>query len=186
MLLIAFFWQNFAQAENFGIKTVAAARKQIGITISYDPAYQQIAYPLGDIAIETGVCADVIIRALREQNIDLQKEVHEDMKQNFSVYPKNWGLTKPDRNIDHRRVPNLAKFLERKHLSLPLDHDFQAGDIVTWNLRNHGYLPHIGIVSHQKTPDNIPLVIHNIGLGTVEENVLFLYKITGHYRIRKD
>ena len=116
---------------------VASARSQIGVTVSYDPAYRKLDYPGGDVPREAGVCTDVIIRALREQGVDLQKEVHEDMSRNFEAYPKNWGLKKPDRNIDHRRVPNLRTYFKRKGYALAVTDEarnFEAGDIVTWVL----------------------------------------------------
>lgn len=162
-----------------------AARAQIGITTQYDGSYQTLAYPMGDVAPHTGVCTDVIIRALREQGIDLQKLVHEDMQKHFAQYPKIWGLKRPDRNIDHRRVPNLQTYFRRHAQSLPLSKqaaDYQAGDIVTWRLPQN--LPHIGIVSERQAADGTPLIIHNIGSGTQEENILFQFEITGHYRSR--
>lgn len=165
---------------------VSAAREQIGMTVYYDPAYVRLSYPDGDVARDRGVCTDVIIRALRDAYaMDLQRLVHEDMKQNFSVYPKNWGLSRPDRNIDHRRVPNLQVYFKRHQVSLPVRSTdvarFLPGDIVTSMLP--GNLPHIMLVSDKKSHDGTPLVIHNIGSGTREENVLFAHKITGHYRI---
>lgn len=166
--------------------TVAAARAQVGVTISYDKAYRKIGYPNGDIPIDTGVCADVVVRALRRQNADLQQLVHEDMAKNFPAYPKIWGLAKPDKNIDHRRVPNLCAWFARAGKSVPVTAnaaDYKPGDIVAWNLRPRGSLPHIGIVSDKKSPDGIPLIIHNIGSGVREENILFLHKITGHFRL---
>lgn len=165
---------------------VESARKQIGVTVSYDPAYTALAYPGGDVPREKGVCTDVIIRALRDSaSVDLQRLVHEDMKTNFSTYPKRWGLRKPDRNIDHRRVPNLQRFFERRglELRLPAEKDpsrFQPGDLVTCTVPPN--LPHIMIVSDRKTPDGRPLVIHNIGRGAVEEDLLFQFPLTGHYR----
>ncbi len=164
---------------------VTAARAQIGVTKSYDPAYRTLTYPGGDVPKETGVCTDVIIRALRQQSIDLQKEVHEDMRANFSAYPKNWGLTKPDRNIDHRRVPNLMTYFKRKKYAQTITQkptDYIAGDIVTWDLGNG--ITHIGLVSDRKTAKGIPLILHNIGNGTQEEDLLFSYKVTGHYRLK--
>jgi uncharacterized protein YijF (DUF1287 family) len=166
-------------------KLVAAARNQIGVTIEYDPAYRQLDYPNGDVPKKTGVCADVVVRALREQGIDLQKEVHEDMKRNFSAYPQRWGLTKPDANIDHRRVPNLMTYLRRKGYSQSGSEkaeQFSAGDIVTWDLGRG--VTHIGIVSDRRTAKGVPLVIHNIGRGTQEEDILFRFQVIGHYRLR--
>ena len=163
---------------------VAAARSQIGKTLFYDPSYQTLSYPNGDVSIDRGVCTDVIIRALRvAYNYDLQQFVHEDMKHNFSKYPKIWRLKRPDKNIDHRRVPNLKTFFQRKGWSLPVSKQvskFKAGDIVTCIVAPH--LPHIMIVSNRVNRNNIPLVIHNIGSGTQEEDRLFEFKLTGHYR----
>ncbi len=180
LLLLAISYQSFATSAQ---KLVNDARKQIGVTVGYDPAYRQIDFPMGDISWETGVCTDVIVRAYRMQNIDLQKKVNADMKQAWSAYPKNWGLKKPDTNIDHRRVPNLEVFFSRKGqvLSITDKQSFKVGDIVTWRLPN-GNLPHIGIVSDKKASDGTPLIIHNIGSGTKEENILFAYPIKGHYR----
>lgn len=162
---------------------ITAARKQIGVTTIYDPAYVSLAYPKGDIPLERGVCTDVIIRAMRQNGIDLQKDVHEDMKRAFSAYPKNWGLKTTDKNIDHRRVPNLQKFFDRKGFSQPVTQNianYQPGDLVTCMVA--GKLPHIMIVSDQKGPSGNWKVIHNIGAGTQEEDCLFTYKLTGHYR----
>lgn len=172
-------------AEISAPKLVTAARSQIGVTKSYDPAYRTLTYPGGDVPMETGVCTDVIIRALRQQSLDLQKEVHEDMRQNFSAYPKNWGLKQPDRNIDHRRVPNLMTYFTRKGYSKPVTQkpaDYLPGDIVTWDLGRG--IAHIGLVSERRTANSTPLIIHNIGRGTQEEDLLFGYQITGHYRLQ--
>ena len=164
---------------------VAAARRQIGVTVGYDPAYRKLAYPNGDVPRESGVCTDVIIRALRDaRKIDLQKLVHEDMKTSFSKYPQMWGLKAPDSNIDHRRVPNLQCYFKRKGYALPVSKNaanYKPGDIVT--VMVGGKLPHIMIVSDKKTAAGVPLAIHNIGSGTQEEDVLFTYPLTGHYRI---
>jgi len=144
-----------------------------------------IPYPNGDVPQNIGVCSDVIVRSYRALGIDLQKDVHEDMKDNFDLYPKNWGLTKPDSNIDHRRVPNLRVFFSRHGEALRPSKradDYVAGDLVTWNLRSNGFLPHIGIVTDQKTLSGVPMIVHNIGAGPKLENVLFSYPITGHYR----
>jgi uncharacterized protein YijF (DUF1287 family) len=168
------------------VPIVAAARSQIGKTLRYDGSYQKLDYPNGDIPIETGVCTDVIIRALRQAcNMDLQKLVHEDMRKNFSVYPKKWGLTRPDRNIDHRRVPNLQTFFSRRGWKLKLKSDFsnfQPGDLVTCIVPPH--LPHIMIISNKLSPEGRPYVIHNIGAGAQEEDVLSEFELTGHYRIK--
>lgn len=161
------------------------ARKQIGVTTSYDGAYEQIPYPGGDVPMERGVCTDVVIRALRGLGFDLQRAVHEDMAAHFAAYPKNWGLKRPDKNIDHRRVPNLRTFFTRKGWALPVTKtpgDYQPGDLVTCIVG--GSLPHIMIVSDRRTAKGEPLIIHNIGAGTQEEEGLFLFPLTGHYRVR--
>ncbi|HZX18897.1 MAG TPA: DUF1287 domain-containing protein [Pseudomonas sp.] len=163
---------------------VTAARQQVGVTLSYDPAYRRLNYPNGDVPLTTGVCTDVVIRALRQQGLDLQQAVHQDMRANFRLYPKNWGLSRPDSNIDHRRVPNLMTWFKRQGWSLPLGQDaerYRPGDIVTWDLG--GGLTHIGIISDRQAGSGVPLVLHNIGRGTQEEDILFSFKITGHYRI---
>ncbi|MBC8040376.1 MAG: DUF1287 domain-containing protein, partial [Opitutaceae bacterium] len=161
------------------------ARAQIGVTTSYDPAYVTLAYPGGDVPLHTGVCTDVVVRALRQVNIDLQKEVHEDMKADFAAYPKNWGLKKPDKNIDHRRVPNLMRYFERQQISMEekwtAPESYRPGDLVAWRL-DSGLL-HIGVVSDKKS-GKTPLIIHNIGSGAKEENVLFAFTVIGHYRIK--
>lgn len=155
--------------------------------VNYDPAYRVIGYPNGDVPANTGVCTDVVIRAYRKLGIDLQKEVHEDMKSNFDKYPKNWGLTRTDRNIDHRRVPNLMTFFTRKGTVKPITqnpNDYLPGDIVCWNLG--GAITHIGIVSRKKSTDERRyLIVHNIGGGQVLEDCLFSFKIIGHYRYKK-
>ena len=158
---------------------VAAARAQIGQTVSYDRAYTKLAYPMGDVPPHKGVCTDVVIRALRRQGVDLQRLVHEDMRRHFSAYPQKWGLSAPDPNIDHRRVPNLAAYFQRQGYQAD-GRDFRAGDIVTWNVGRDR--PHIGIVSDRRAGSR-PLVIHNIGRGTQEEDILYRYPITGHYRL---
>ncbi|HEX6565453.1 MAG TPA: DUF1287 domain-containing protein [Chthoniobacterales bacterium] len=164
-------------------RLIAAARGQIGVTRYYDPTYTVIAYPGGDVPIERGVCTDVLIRAYREIGIDLQRLVHEDMEANFAKYPRLWGLSHPDTNIDHRRVPNLMVFFARKGQSLPVSRsasDYLPGDIVTWQLP--GGVPHIGIVSDTLVDESRYQMIHNIGAGTQCEDCLFRFKVTGHYR----
>jgi len=164
---------------------VQAARSQIGKTTIYDPAYVGLKYPEGDVPLERGVCTDVVIRALRKgAGMDLQKLVHEDMKKAFNKYPKIWGLKKTDRNIDHRRVPNLTRYFERKGYALVVSKnkgDYLAGDLVACSV---GKRPHIMIVSDNRAKDGTPLIIHNIGSGTKEENRLFAFPITGHFRIK--
>lgn len=173
----------FTLGNDFGRKLSDAAVSIINPSVRYVPNYISITYPNGDVPANTGVCTDVVIRAYRKLNIDLQKEVHEDMKKRFSAYPKLWGLKTTDRNIDHRRVPNLQVFFKKHGEELPITQnpkDYKAGDIVTWMLP--GNLPHIGIVIHQKSADGKrPLVVHNIGRGQVAEDMLFKFTITGHY-----
>ena len=159
------------------------ARQQIGVTVEYNPSYEKLSYPGGDVPMERGVCTDVVIRALRLKGIDLQKEVHEDMSRHFSAYPKNWGLKRPDRNIDHRRVPNLQVYFTRRGWSLPVTDnpaDYKPGDIVTCRVQSGR--PHIMIVSDRATLSGIPMVIHNLGNGTQENPQLFTFTLTGHYR----
>lgn len=158
---------------------LSAAKSQIGKTVTYDPSYQRLAYPNGDVPIDRGVCTDVVIRALRAVGIDLQVLVHVDMRDNFSKYPQIWGLRGPDRNIDHRRVPNLATFLTRKRCAVT--GPYKPGDIVTWRLSSG--VPHIGIVSDVRVPGtDRHHVVHNVGSGAQLEDVLFAYRVTGHYR----
>lgn len=165
-------------------KLNASAIEQTTYTNSYDPAYVKLDYPNGDVPKETGVCADVIVRAFRSAGIDLQKELHEDMKSNFARYPPKWGARKPDKNIDHRRVPNLMTWFNRKGKELPItktDGDYQPGDIVAWELDSG--LVHIGLVSKIKVEGSDRYaIVHNIGSGARLENVLFQWKIIGHYR----
>ncbi len=167
-------------------KLIAAARSQIGVTLAYDPAYTSLGFPNGDVPRAKGVCTDVVIRAYRDAlGIDLQALVNADMKAAFGRYPKRWGLTRPDANIDHRRVPNLETFLTRKGARLPLStrpQDWQPGDIFTSLVG--GKLPHIGIVSERLAPGGTPLVVHNIGAGTQEEDILFAHPLNGHFRWR--
>lgn len=175
-----------AIAQEGGLKCLAdASREQIGVTLYYDPAYVRLAYPGGDVPPERGVCTDVLVRAWRRLGVDLQRLVHEDMRAHFGRYPQNWGLRGPDRNIDHRRVPNLATFFARHGQSLgtrSADGEFLPGDMVTWRLPSG--VPHIGIVSERKSPSGTPLVVHNIGAGAREEDMLRSFAITGHYRYR--
>lgn len=162
---------------------IAGAIGQQGVTVSYDPAYVALPYPNGDLPLETGVCTDVVIRAFRHANVDLQQLVHEDMQANFAVYPKNWGLSRPDTNIDHRRVPNLMTFFERQGKSVAVSQEaqeYQPGDVVSWQL-NDGQ-QHIGLVSDRKSPNGNLMIVHNIGSGVRIEDVLFRWKILGHYR----
>ena len=171
-------------AAPWAARLIAAARRQIGTTTIYDPAYVGLKYPMGDVPRERGVCTDVVIRAYRDAfAIDLQKLVHEDMAASFARYPKIWGLKRPDRNIDHRRVPNLEVYLARRSAGLPVSAnaaDYQPGDLVTQRLP--GNLPHIAIVSDETGAGGQPLVIHNIGAGARLEDTLFAFTINGHYR----
>jgi uncharacterized protein len=163
---------------------IAAARKQIGITQNYDPAYSKLSFPGGDVPRIKGVCTDVIVRAYRDAfGLDLQALVHTDMRSSFSSYPKNWGLRRPDSNIDHRRVPNLQTFFRRMNASLslpPTGDRWLPGDIFTSLVG--GTLPHIGIVSDRRSRAGEPLIIHNIGQGTREEAGLTAHKLTGRFR----
>jgi uncharacterized protein YijF (DUF1287 family) len=163
-----------------------AARTQVGKTVRYDPSYVGLDYPNGDVPIEMGVCTDVVVRALRASlGMDLQKLVHEDMRRNFPRYPQIWGLKEPDKNIDHRRVPNLQTFFKRNGWELPISkdiRDYQPGDLVTCIVPPN--LPHIMIVSGRSSAAGRPFVIHNIGAGTQEEDRLFEFKLTGHYRVK--
>ena len=177
-------------AAPLGLQLANAALVRTTFTVQYDGAYRKIAYPNGDVPADTGVCTDVVIRSYRALGIDLQKRVHEDMKRNFSAYPSKriWGLTRPDKNIDHRRVPNLQTYFERVGVVLPISEnpvDYQIGDIVTWMLP--GNLPHIGIVAKQAAnAGGVPFIVHNIGSGPQLENRLSAYKISGHYRFLPD
>jgi uncharacterized protein YijF (DUF1287 family) len=163
---------------------VAAARAQVGVVRRYDPAYVSLAYPGGDVPADRGVCTDVAIRALRAQGLDLQQAIHEDMRDHFALYPPQWGLKGPDRNIDHRRVPNQMRWFERQGWQQPVGRsaeDFRPGDIVAWKLTGNGLL-HIGIVSDRRGQDGTPLILHNISAGTQEDDILFRHAIIGHYR----
>ena len=185
-LLFSSFLLNGAEAAK-SLSIVRSAREQVGKTLRYDPAYRALDYPNGDVSIEVGVCADVVVRALRAGcGIDLQKLVHEDMKQHFSRYPQRWGLSGPDKNIDHRRVPNLQAYFKRVGWELPVSNkpgDYQPGDIVTCIVPPN--LPHIMIVSDRTNAAERPLVIHNIGAGVEEEDRLFEFKLAGHYRVTR-
>jgi len=170
--------------ETFSLNLVAAARERTSHRVAYDGSYLRIDYPGGDVPDNIGVCTDVLIRSYRKLDIDLQQLVHEDMKDNFGKYPDNWGLTRTDTNIDHRRVPNLQTFFTRHGSKLAVTgdpEDYLPGDLVTWMVA--GNLPHIGIVTDTRTTfGKRPLIVHNIGRGPVLEDMLFEYPITGHYR----
>ncbi|PBJ13942.1 DUF1287 domain-containing protein [Flavobacterium sp. ACN6] len=177
---------NKEQPKDFAERLSEAAISIIDPSIHYDPSYFKIDYPNGDVPKGKGVCTDVIIRSYRKLGIDLQKEVHEDMLENFSLYPnlKKWGMTKTDTNIDHRRVPNLEIFFERKGTKLPVTQnpkDYQTGELVTWMISNK--LPHIGIVTNKKSSDGKRnLIVHNVRGGQVLEDCLFDYTIVGHFK----
>jgi len=178
--------QSAHDDDRFVRGLVAAAMAQTGRPVTYDGSYRRIGYPNGDVPAHIGVCTDVVIRAYRAVGIDLQQRVHEDMKAAFAAYPKTWGLTRPDSNIDHRRVPNLQTYFHRRGAEVPVSRrgaDYRAGDLVTWVLP--GNLPHIGIVTDRRSGDGErPLIAHNIGRGPEVEDMLFAFPITGHYRYR--
>ena len=163
---------------------VDAAIDQIGSTVAYDPSYVKLSYPGGDVPVDRGVCSDVVVRAFRKAGVDLQKEIHEDMARNFSAYPQQWGARKPDANIDHRRVPNLMTYFKRLKKELPItkdSNDYLPGDVVSWDLGNG--LVHIGMVTNVKESGASSYsIVHNIGAGARIEDVLFSWKIIGHYR----
>lgn len=187
LLLVA---QAGAEPAPLGARIAAAAVEQTTRPGVYDPAYGPLRYPMGDVPADRGVCSDVIIRALRGVGVDLQVRVHEDMKANFAAYPAHWGLKRPDPNIDHRRVPNLEVWFTRQGWRLTSSRnaaDYQAGDIVSWNLKGDaGYLPHIGVVTGRIGPTGRPLIAHNIGAGPKVEDVLFDWTITGRFRPQTD
>ncbi|GAB5525043.1 MAG: DUF1287 domain-containing protein [Roseivirga sp.] len=181
-LPLALSGQEVAFAERLSTAAIALTQDQV----VYDPAYFSIDYPNGDVPEGKGVCTDVVIRAYRKLGIDLQKEVHEDMKAHFAEYPKIWGLSGTDKNIDHRRVPNLMKYFERHGTVLEKSSeaaDYKPGDIVSWNLG--GATTHIGIVVNKKSADGKRyLISHNIGNGQELSDCLFSYKIIGHYSFK--
>lgn len=188
LLLFTLFFTHASGQVTFYNKLAEAGNELTLQQVVYDPSYYSISYPNGDVPKGKGVCTDVIIRAYRKLNIDLQKEVHEDMKANFNSYPKIWGLKTTDKNIDHRRVPNLMVFFEKFGESKVISknpEDYQPGDIVCWNLG--GATSHIGLVSNKKSNDGVRyLIVHNIGSGQVLEDCLFSYKIIGHYSYQKN
>jgi uncharacterized protein YijF (DUF1287 family) len=184
---IAFFLFVTVSAQTvrdpFSLELASAALLLTEQEVVYDPSYYAIPYPDGDIPADRGVCTDVIIRAYRAMGIDLQREVHEDMLAHFELYPRTWGLDRPDTNIDHRRVPNLMTYFKRHGMERPISDqagDYLPGDIVCWNLG--GAITHIGIVADSLSPDSLrPLVVHNIGGGQVLEDCLFNFRIIGHF-----
>jgi len=167
------------EGESRADRLVEAALFRTTREVRYDPAYVVLAYPGGDVPPDTGVCTDVVIRSYRALGIDLQQLVHEDMRSNFSAYPRLWGLARPDRNIDHRRVPNLQRFLDRRGAGVEPGEEFHPGDLVAWDLTGEG-LWHIGIVVG---PDQF---VHNIGAGPVRETGIDQWKVVGHYRWHPD
>ena len=175
-----------SQGDLFAEGLAGAALRLTEQEVLYDPGYYSIDYPEGDVPADRGVCTDVVIRAYRAMDIDLQKEVHVDMVANFELYPTIWGLSRPDPNIDHRRVPNLMRFFERQGTEKEITADagdYFPGDIVCWNLG--GAVTHIGIISNRMSTDGLrPKVVHNIGSGQVLEDCLFDYRIIGHYIYR--
>jgi len=183
LLFFALIFPVYSQQSDFASKLSDAALELTKDRVIYDPSYYTIPYPNGDVPAHKGVCTDVIIRAYRKLGIDLQKEVHEDMKQNFQKYPKKWGMKKPDKNIDHRRVLNLMTFFSRFGKVKSISNnpgEYIPGDIVAWELK--GGLTHIGIVVNKKSRNGERYqIVHNIGAGQVLEDCLFSYKIIGHY-----
>lgn len=182
--------QQSVPSDDAVAKLAAAAIERTRQRVTYDGSYHRLAYPMGDVPASIGVCTDVVIRAYRAGlNIDFQQRVHEDMKRNFGKYPKIWGLSRPDTNIDHRRVPNLETFFKRHGETLPITdnpQDYRPGDLVTWRLTGTG-LPHIGIVTDRRAPiTGNPTIAHNIGRGPELSDMLFNYRISGHFRYFPD
>lgn len=185
ILTLTFFTLNFIVVQNTTTKSLSGSAIELTKQqVTYDPSYFSIAYPNGDVPSNKGVCTDVIIRAYRKMGMDLQRLVHEDMKANFNAYPKIWGLRTTDKNIDHRRVPNLMVFFKRMGAEKPISdnpNDYLPGDVVSWRLSNG--MTHIGLVVDKKSSDQKRnLIVHNIGAGQVLQDCLFDYKIIGHYR----
>ena len=181
-LLLLMFGITTARAD-FATDLALAAEDRANHRVVYDPKYVRIAYPMGDVPADTGVCTDVVVRSFRKVGVDLQQLVHEDMRRAFHRYPKIWGLKRPDTNIDHRRVPNLETFLTRQGASVPVTSDpadYLPGDVVTWRLADGR--PHMGIVSTRKGQGGVPLIAHNIGAGPRVENMLFALDIHRHFR----
>jgi uncharacterized protein len=183
LLVVVFAAAAPAQDRRPGISLdlARAAESQVGVTVSYDPSYVRLAYPGGDVPRDRGVCADVVVRAFRQIGVDLQVQLHEDVKRHFAEYPRLWGLRRPDPNIDHRRVPNLMTYFKRQGKALPVSAPYRPGDVVAWRLSNGLY--HIGVISPRRASgNNHNLVVHNIGQGTRTEDVLHAFEIIGHYR----
>jgi uncharacterized protein YijF (DUF1287 family) len=183
LLLVAFAAVAPAQDRRpgAGLDLARAAESQVGVTVTYDPSYVRLAFPGGDIPPDRGVCADVVVRAFRQIGVDLQVQLHEDVKRHFNEYPRLWGLRRPDPNIDHRRVPNLMTYFKRQGKALPISAPYHPGDVVAWRLSNG--LHHIGVISQRRASgNNHNLVVHNIGQGARTEDVLHAFEIIGHYR----
>lgn len=182
-LFVACIGLSHAQTPSFAERLVQAAMERTKLTVRYEPAYVRLDYPNGDVPADTGVCTDEIIRSYRQLGFDLQKLVHEDMKRAFAAYPKIWGLKSTDKNIDHRRVPNLQTFFKRRGAALPVTQnaaDYRPGDLITCTVPPH--LPHIAIVVPAPDGGETPWIVHNIGQGPKCENRLFEFPLTGHYR----
>ncbi len=182
-LFLACIGLSHAQTPSFAERLVQAAMERTQLTVRYEPAYVRLDYPNGDVPADTGVCTDEVIRSYRALGFDLQKLVHEDMKRAFAAYPKIWGLKSTDKNIDHRRVPNLQTFFKRRGTSLPVTQnaaDYLPGDLITCTVPPH--LPHIAIVVPAPVGGTTPWIVHNIGQGPKCENRLFEFPLTGHYR----
>lgn len=179
--------KHLPKDERFATKLAHAALDRTHKTVRYDPAYVKLDYPGGDVPADTGVCTDEVIRSYRALGVDLQKLVHEDMKRAFSAYPKNWGLTSTDKNIDHRRVPNLQAFFKRRGAALPVTQepgDYKPGDLITCTVA--GRLPHIALVVPAPDGSSRPWIVHNIGQGPQCEDRLFEFPLTGHYRFHPE
>lgn len=177
-------WAEQATTASFGDRLAAAALERTKHQVTYDPAYVVLKYPGGDVPADKGVCSDVVVRSYRALGFDLQKLLHEDMTRAFSKYPKRWNLKRPDKNIDHRRVPNLQTFFTRKGKSLTMSKDFadyQIGDIVAWDLNDKG-LVHIGVVVEPPGKPGKRWIVHNVGQGPQLEDRLFTWTMIGHYR----
>jgi uncharacterized protein YijF (DUF1287 family) len=187
LLFFAHIFLLLAAQNNFYERLADSTLVLTKQNVRYNPGYFRISYPNGDVPVDKGVCTDVVIRAYRKLGVDLQKEVHEDMKAHFDKYPKIWGAKTTDTNIDHRRVPNLMIFFARKGTECKKTTnaaDYQPGDVVCWDLG--GGLKHIGIVVNKKSSDGKRyMIVHNIGQGQVLEDCLFQFTVIGHYRFAK-
>ena len=183
--IASLFFATSCVAQNDFSKRMSDAALSLTVNyVAYDPSYFSIRYPNGDVPADKGVCTDVVIRAYRKLGIDLQQKVHEDMIKNFDLYPKKWGLLKTDKNIDHRRVPNLTTYFSRHGKTWKTSTSpsaYQPGDIIAWDLG--GGVLHIGILINKKSDDGLRyMVVHNIGNGQTISDCLFTYSIIGHYR----